>query len=124
MEAKIGHYNWIDLTVSDAESIRDFYKEIIGYSHTDIEMSGYKDYCLNSPSDDKTIAGICHRKSANSNLPPVWLVYFNVNNLNSSIDKVIRLGGKLISEIISYGPSGKYVIIQDPAGTFCALYQN
>jgi predicted enzyme related to lactoylglutathione lyase len=87
-------------------------------------MSGYKDYCLNSPSDDKTIAGICHRKSANSNLPPVWLVYFNVNNLNSSIVKVIRLGGKLISEIISYGPSGKYVIIQDPAGAYCALYQN
>ncbi|MBK9270228.1 MAG: VOC family protein [Saprospiraceae bacterium] len=118
-----GGFNWADLTVPNADELRNFYSTVIGYSHTAIEMGGYEDYCMNSPVDGLTKTGICHAKGVNGNLPPVWLIYFNVKNLEESLEQVIALGGKIISPARSYGPGASYAVIQDPGGAYCALYQ-
>lgn len=118
-----GGFNWADLTVENAEELRDFYSKVIGYSHTAVEMGGYEDYCMNSPADGTTKTGICHARGVNAELPPVWLIYFNVENLETSLEHVRQLGGKIITTPKAYGPGASYAVIQDPAGAFCALYQ-
>jgi hypothetical protein len=60
--APVGRISWLDLTVSDAPAIRDFYRQVVGWSVQDVEMedSGerYADY--NMLSEDGTpAAGIC-----------------------------------------------------------------
>jgi uncharacterized protein len=61
---------------------KDFYTEAVGWQVTGHSMGEYEDYNMNSPIDGETIAGICHSKSVNKDLPPVWMVYFCVENLN------------------------------------------
>lgn len=123
MSFVIGAFNWADLTVSHTESIRDFYAKVIGYQSTPVNMGDYNDYCMNSPTDQQTKTGICHNKGVNENLPPVWLIYFNVQNLQQSLEDVLHLGGKIIQASKAYGDNAKYAVIQDPAGAFCALYE-
>ncbi len=44
----IGEIAWLDLTVEDAESVRDFYSDVVGWTITPVDMGGYDDFCMNS----------------------------------------------------------------------------
>lgn len=111
-----------DLTVDTADKTRDFYKQVIGWKHSEIEMGDYADYVMETP-EGAGVAGICHRAGVNKNLPPVWLVYFNVEDLKASLDACKELGGNVYKEPESPIKPGSYAVIEYPKGTFCALSQ-
>ena len=119
----IGGITWMDLTVENATAVKEFYREVVGWNVTDVDMGGYSDYCMNEPQTDKTVAGICHARGQNAKLPAVWLVYINVDDVDKSAAKCIELGGAVISEIRSYGGQGRYCVIRDPAGAVAALFE-
>lgn len=119
----VGSITWRDLTVADAEGIRDFYKEVIGWSSEPVNMGEYDDYNMNSPVTNETAAGICHARGTNSKIPPLWLIYITVENLDKSLENCRKLGGKIIDGPKKMGESS-YAIIQDPAGAVCALFQH
>ena len=71
---KLGQVSWFDLTVKNAEQVRDFYKEVIGWNSSEVDMGGYSDYNMNL-QEGETVAGICHSRGLNVNLPAQWLIY-------------------------------------------------
>ena len=119
----VGSVDWVDLTIEDAEGVQDFYKKVVGYTSIGLDMGGYEDYCMNSPQDDKTKVGICHSKGVNSEIPPVWLVYINVADLEKSIAACKKNGGEILMGAKAMGKD-KMCIIRDPAGAVCALYEH
>ncbi|MEE8411181.1 MAG: VOC family protein, partial [Acidobacteriota bacterium] len=54
-----GSVAWIDLTVSDAPGVRDFYKEVVGWDSDACKMDGYEDYNMMPGGTDQPVAGIC-----------------------------------------------------------------
>ena len=120
----IGAIGWIDLTVENATEVRDFYKDVVGFTQTAIDMGGYEDYCVNSPENGETIAGICHKRGGNSKIPSQWMMYINVADLDQSMAAVEKGGGKVIDGPRSMGNQGRYCFIEDPAGAVCALFQH
>lgn len=123
MKSPVGSFAWADLTVEKAPEIRDFYAAVVGYSFTEVTMGNYSDYCMNSLDDGQTKAGICHARGGNAELPPMWLIYFNVRDLDASLNKLKELGGVILSGPKSYGGNSRYAVIKDPAGACCALFQ-
>ncbi|MCX6639046.1 MAG: VOC family protein [bacterium] len=119
---KIGSITWRDLTVPDAESIRDFYAQVVGWSSEPLDMGGYSDYTMTTPSG-KQVAGICHARGGNADIPPEWLMYVTVIELNSSLDTCRELGGKIIAGPKTMAGMGRYAVIQDPAGAVLALWE-
>lgn len=115
-----GTISWQDLTVENAEELRDFYESVIGWSPEPVTMGGYSDFVMTADGDE--IAGICHARGANADLPPVWIVYITVEDLDHSIQECQRLGGSIVAAPRGYG-GGRYCVIKDPAGAICALYQ-
>ena len=69
------------------------------------------------------VAGICHARSVNRDLPPQWLVYITVEDLMASIDTCERLGGKVVFGPKEMGDGSRYCVIQDPAGAYAAVYE-
>jgi predicted enzyme related to lactoylglutathione lyase len=116
-----GTISWQDLTVANAEAVRDFYQAVVGWTPEPLSMGAYSDFVMNA-ADGTAVAGICHARAANADLPPVWLIYITVEDLDHSLDECVRLGGSLVSAPRSYG-GGRYCVIKDPAGALCALYQ-
>jgi len=111
-----------DLTIAHTEQVRDFYEQVIGWQHSGLSMGNYDDYVM-TRTDGQPVAGICHPEGENAALPPVWLVYFTVNDLNESLGACRKLGGKVHYEPkTSIGP-GSYAVIEYPAGAFCAITQ-
>lgn len=119
----IGGFAWADLTVPNAEEVRDFYTHVIGFSHTGVKMGDYEDYCMNSPSDGQTKAGICHKRGQNMDIPVGWMIYFNVEDLDQSMNAVVEKGGTIIAGPKGTTESGRYCFIMDPAGAMCALFE-
>jgi predicted enzyme related to lactoylglutathione lyase len=73
-------------------------------------------------ADGAGAAGICHARGANASLPPAWLIYITVDDLDHSMAECTRLGGSIVAAPRGYG-GGRYCVIKDPAGAVCALYQ-
>lgn len=120
---KIGSITWTDLTIPNAEELKEFYHEVVGWSPEPISMGDYNDYNMNKPEDDETVAGICHTKGINASMPPQWLIYITVKNLDESIKKCEENGGKLLTEPRSMASYGRFCVIQDPAGAVSALFE-
>ncbi len=118
----VGSITWRDLTVRDATAVSSFYSAVVGWKIVSLDMGGYNDYCMNAPGSDETVAGICHARGTNADLPPQWLMYVTVKDLNASLRQCRKLGGKVIRAARSYGDA-RYAIIRDPAGAHVALFE-
>src|SRR6185295_4986157 len=81
----VGSIGWCDLTISDACGARDFYRSVVGWSATELDMGGYADYVMNQPNNGTATAGVCWARGVNEGIPPVWLVYFVVASLDASL---------------------------------------
>ena len=123
MKPSIGSIGWVDLTVEDAGSVRDFYQAVVGWSAEGCDMSGYDDYVMTQPETGTPASGICWRRGGNAHLPTVWLVYITVADLSASLATVRGRGGNVLAEPRSAGAHGSFAVIQDPAGAVCALHQ-
>jgi hypothetical protein len=78
---------------------------------------------MHPPGEPQPVAGICHARGQNADLPPVWMVYITVADLDQSISRVHKLGGKLRRPVESMGNMGRFCVIEDPAGAVCALFE-
>ena len=92
---KPGTITWQDLTVGDAEALRDFYAAVVGWTPEPVRMGDYADFTMKA--DAEPVAGICHARGSNAGLPPQWLVYITVDDLDHSIDECTRLGGAVLA---------------------------
>lgn len=117
-----GEILWQDLTVDNAIELRDFYRQIIGWDCIPEDMGGYDDFHMIIPSSGNSVAGICHARGENADIPQVWLVYIAVENVEKSAQLCENLGGKIIVQPKLLG-NGQFCVIRDPAGAICALYR-
>lgn len=122
-KANIGSITWADLTVENAERLRDFYSAVVGWTSSGVDMGGYSDFNMNDPETGTPLAGVCHARGGNAELPPVWLIYVNVEDIERSVARCVELGGQVISGPKGVGGQGRYCVIRDPAGAALALFE-
>ena len=118
-----GAIAWADLTVSDAGSLRDFYRSVAGWSPGEVSMGDYSDFTMTPIDGGDPVAGICHARGVNADLPPVWLIYIVVEDLEKSLAACRDGGGEVLMGPKGMGPGSSYAVIRDPAGAVSALYQ-
>ena len=119
-----GTIAWADLTVPDAESVRDFYASVTGWVPQPLAMKGgYDDYVMSAPGSTQAVAGICHARGPNADLPAQWILYIIVPDLDASLDACRAGGGEVIAGPKAMG-AARYAVIRDPAGAVAALFQN
>ncbi|MGH1346634.1 MAG: VOC family protein [Nannocystales bacterium] len=127
-KSSAGRIAWLDLTVADAATTGDFYRQVTGWSVEDVAMKpppgdkAYADYCM-LDEDNSAVAGVCHARGVNVGLPPVWLLYLPVGDLAESIRLAGALGGEVVKA--TRGSDGEYAsaVIRDPVGAHLALVQ-
>ena len=122
MASDTGKVGWIDMTVDNAEDLRDFYVSVVGFKPENVDMGGYSDFNMTLPETGEAVAGICHARGSNADLPPGWLVYFVVRDVDASAEACTSAGGKLLVEPRGLA-GGRFCVIEDPAGAVAALNQ-
>ncbi|MFN0149545.1 MAG: VOC family protein [bacterium] len=122
-DLEVGSIGWFDLAVPNATEVRNFYKKVVGWKSSDVAMGGYNDYCMNLPGSGKTVAGVCHARGVNENLPPTWMIYITVKSAATSAKRCVAMGGSVLVEPKGLGGMGRYCVIRDPAGAVTALFE-
>lgn len=118
----LGTVGWFDLTVPDADRVRDFYSAVVGWKAEGVDMGGYQDYCM-SPPGGSHVGGVCHAKGPNTGIPPAWLIYIIVADAQASADQAVASGGSIVRPVTSMGASGRMAILKDPAGAVFAVFE-
>jgi predicted enzyme related to lactoylglutathione lyase len=118
-----GSIVWTDLTTADAETTRDFYEAVVGWKPEPVSMGEYDDFSMTVPESGSAVAGICHARGPNAEMPSQWLVYILVADLDASAARCTELGGKIVVPPKGMAGHGRYCVIQDPAGAVAALFE-
>jgi len=119
---QVGKIGWIDMTVDDADGLRDFYKSVVGWETEAVSMGDYSDYSMTLPASGEAVSGICHARGDNAEMPGGWLIYITVADVEASAAACTANGGEVL-----VGPKGlaggRFCVIRDPSGATAALYQ-
>jgi len=118
--SNVGKVEWMDLTVPDAGQLQKFYTSVVGWASNDVDMGSYSDFNLNLPGTEDTIAGVCHSRSNNDNIPSQWLIYVRVESVADSAERCKKMGGEVLDGPRRMGGSN-FCVIKDPAGAVMAL---
>jgi predicted enzyme related to lactoylglutathione lyase len=122
VDTENGRIGWIDITVDDAENLRDFYATVVGWKPENVDMGDYADFNMTMPESSTPAAGICHARGDNAELPPQWLIYIVVPDADSSAARCTENGGKVLVGPKDMG-GGRFAVMEDPSGAVAALYQ-
>ena len=52
-----------------AGEVRGIYEAVVGWKSSGLDMGGYSDYVMSLPRGGRTVAGICHARGSNADLP-------------------------------------------------------
>lgn len=120
----IGRIAWVDLTVPDAVATRDFYTRVIGWESENVEWEDngelIADYNMLDAAGTAS-AGVCHARGPNAALPPVWLLYLTVGDLEESLRRTRAQGGEVIRVNKKADGTAVWAVIADPVGVHVAL---
>ena len=117
-----GTVGWFDLTVPDADEVRDFYRAVVGWESQALGMGGYDDYVMMNAAGT-AVAGVCHTRGVNADLPATWLAYVLVDDVDASVQRCTEHGGTALTSIKGPADGARYCVIRDPAGAVLALMQ-
>ena len=120
-EIEVGSIVWHDLTIEHADTVKDFYTQVVGWSASSASMGDYEDFNMNKPDSGECAAGICHALGSNADMPPQWLMYVKVADAQQSATDCEALGGKILNGPTKMG-NDTYYTLQDPVGAVLAIF--
>jgi predicted enzyme related to lactoylglutathione lyase len=121
-EGRVGRIGWFDLTVPAADEVASFYARVVGWEVEAHPMGEYDDHVMKDAAGE-AVAGVCHARGPNAGLPPQWLAYVEVADLDESLAGCTELGGAVVQEPRELGAYGRIAVIRDPAGAHLALVE-
>lgn len=120
-EPKIGEFCWYELATPNVQAAKDFYSKVFGWEYTEHPMG---DMTYTMIKKDKEFAGILPiPKNKEKEIPPHWIAYILVENLDQSLEKAQKNGAFIIKPATNAGDMGRLAIIRDPTGAHIALWQ-
>jgi predicted enzyme related to lactoylglutathione lyase len=114
-----GSLGWAELTARDVDKALPFYQKVFGWT---LKPSGSPDQPYTEfQVDGESIAGATEMSSmVPAGTPNYWLVYFNVDNVDSAHRTALDNGARELVAPLDF-PGGRMSIVSDPQGAAFGL---
>lgn len=120
-ESGNGLFHWNELLTTDVEKAKAFFEATLGWTYEEMDMPGGKAYYL-ALVNDEPVAGLMSMPAeVPAGTPPHWLSYVEVDDLDSSVQKVQRSGGSVLRAPFEIQDVGRIAVIADPTGAVLGL---
>lgn len=111
---------WVDLMAWDREKAQTFYGELFGWTfEVGTEETGYYTMARQKGHD---VAALMQR-SKDAPFPPMWNLYFSVEDVDRALARVKELGGRELMAPMDVMDAGRMAFCQDPTGVSFGLWQ-
>ncbi len=119
-----GSFCWIELGTTDQAAAKNFYAALFGWTPNDMPMGPGEFYTIFRLNGRDAAAGYTLRPDQRAqHVPPHWMLYIQVDNVDASAAKVQPLGGTVILAPFEVMDAGRMSVIQDPTGAYFCLWQ-
>jgi predicted enzyme related to lactoylglutathione lyase len=121
IEGVHGTMCWADLSTGDEQAAGNFYTQLFGWTlDPGKDGSGY----MHINAGGHGIGGIPPSKYKDPNVPPHWLTYFWVDDVDATAAKATGMGAKLLMPPTTMEGVGRMSFIQDPQGAVFAIFHS
>ena len=110
---------YMELTTSNLPGAKDFYSKMFDWQLEEFAGAGQPYFMVNTGSEPA--GGMMGLPMPQ--VPTTWCVYILVDDLDSAVAKLEKLGGKVLKERTEVPEYGWFVIASDPQGAFFGLWQ-
>ncbi len=119
-----GTPSWIDLSTTDPDDARRFYGALFGWEFDEQPTDQGGTYIM-ATKNSKAAAGMMQQPppQAEQGMPPMWLSYVTVDNLETTVGKAGGAGGQILMPAMDVMEAGKMAVIGDPTGSAIALWE-
>lgn len=118
----VGEFSWHELATSDFAAGFDFYADLFGWeTKEDMDMGEGWMYRIYGRAESSPLGGM-FTKPAEMPGPPMWLYYISVPSVDSAVEKVKELGGKVLNGPMEVPGGDKIAQCMDPQGAVFALH--
>ncbi len=107
-----GAFCWAELMASDLSRSATFYKSLLGWGTKDDPR--YVEWTLGG----RSIGGMIQIQKDWGEVPPHWLVYFQVEDCDRSVEKAKGLGAKVAMGPQDFPGVGRIALLKDPQGAY------
>ena len=119
-----GSFCWVELATSDQAAAKKFYGTLFGWAPNDMPMGPGEVYTIFRLEGRDAAAGYTLRPEQKAqHVPPNWMLYILVENVDASAAKVSQLGGKVIVAPFDVMDAGRMAVLQDPTGAVFLIWQ-
>ena len=122
--SKHGEFCWNDLATTNLETCRKFYGELFGWKFKESDTTGMV-YSEISVDGQKYVGGMWQTDQCpeveTSEMPPHWMTYIAVDDVDESAAKVWELGGKVRVPPTDIPNTGRFAVVNDPTGATFSL---
>ena len=119
---KQGEFCWGELITTDHAAAMKFYGEVVGWEKVAEHDMGPMGMYLLFGKDGKELGGM-FTKSKDMPMPPCWLYYVEVDNLDDAIARTKTHGGKVMNGPITVPTGARIAQMLDPQGAAFALHE-
>ena len=113
----VGAMCWNELLTRDAERAKDFYAKVLGW-----EFSG-GDHYIHISNRGRSNGGMMEMGENFGDMPPCWMVYFHVADIDAAMKRAEELGGKVVTQKMEAPDAGGFTVVEDPAGAHFYIMQ-
>ena len=117
-----GSFCWVELATTDGASAKEFYTGLFGWTAKDDEVAPGMVYTM-LQRDGKNVGALYQMRPEMQGIPPHWLTYVTVDDVDALVAKAQSLGGKVIREPMDVMEIGRMAVIEDPSGATIAFWQ-
>ena len=121
-----GSMSWVELATADVATATKFYKDVFGWGSETAPMGDVEgDYTLFTLGEEQVAGGYDKTGFLPDEIPPHWLVYFAVEDIDATVEQAKALGAANVGDVVEVPMAGRIAIITDPQGaTFGAIEPN
>lgn len=122
-QQSLGQFCWNELATNDMHAAKDFYSKVLGWKFKEIQSEDMTYIIIQL--NDKDIGGIWQiSKNQQDHIPPHWMTYVLVNNVEETLTKAKQHGAQEIKGVTHVGNMGRFAIITDPTGAHLAFWES
>jgi len=119
-----GSFCWIELGTTDQSAAKTFYQALFGWTPNDMPMGPSGTYTIFRLNGRDAAAGYqLNPQQLAQHVPPHWMLYIQVENVDASAAKVQPLGGTVVIAPFDVFDAGRMSVIQDATGAYFCLWQ-
>jgi uncharacterized protein len=119
-----GTFCWPELATTDQAGARAFYTGLFTWKPRETPISEGETYTvLENGGRDAAALYTMRADQRKLGIPPHWLSYVAVENVDAATQQAATLGGKTLAGPLDVMDLGRMVVLQDPLGAMFALWQ-